>query len=74
MSNLLGLVAAGVGVTRLAHSANSIRRTGVAFVPLSGDQAETVLAWLPPRDDPIHRQLRAIVTDLAATGDLTRWG
>ncbi|GAB3843101.1 LysR family transcriptional regulator [Dactylosporangium cerinum] len=33
VSNLLGLVAAGVGVTRLAASAHSLRRTGVAFVP-----------------------------------------
>ncbi len=74
VANLLGLVAAGVGVTRLAQSAISIRRTGVAFIPLVGDHAETVLAWLPPRDDPIHRQLRAIAVDLAATSDLTSWG
>ena len=53
VTNLLGLVAAGVGVTRLAQSANSIRRTGVVFVPLTHDRAETVIAWLPARDGPI---------------------
>lgn len=74
VSNLLGLVAAGVGVTRLARSASSIRRTGVVFVPLAGDRAETVVAWLPTRDGPAHRNLLAIAADLAATGDLTRWG
>ncbi|MEU4220641.1 LysR family transcriptional regulator [Actinoplanes sp. NPDC026623] len=74
VANLLGLVAAGVGVTRLAQSAISIRRTGVVFVPLIGDEALTVLAWLPTRDDPILRQLRGIVTDLAATSDLTSGG
>ncbi|MFI6784846.1 LysR family transcriptional regulator [Micromonospora sp. NPDC050276] len=73
-SNLLGLVAAGVGVTRLARSASSIRRTGVVFVPLAGDRAETVVAWLPARDGPAQCNLLDIAADLAATGDLTCWG
>ncbi|GAA2591106.1 LysR family transcriptional regulator [Winogradskya consettensis] len=72
--NLLGLVAAGVGVTRLARSAGTIRRTGVVFVPLTGDRATTVMAWNPARDNPFHQRLRALVTDLAATTDLTRQG
>jgi DNA-binding transcriptional LysR family regulator len=74
VSNLLGLVAAGVGVTRLARSASSIRRTGVVFVPLADDQAETVVAWLPGRDEPVLRNLLALAADLAVTPDLTRWG
>ncbi len=74
VTNLLGLVAAGVGVTRLAQSANSIRRTGVVFVPLTHDRAETVIAWLPARDGPIHRNLLDVAADLAATADLTHWG
>jgi DNA-binding transcriptional LysR family regulator len=72
--NLLGLVAAGVGVTRLARSARSIRRTGVTFVPLTGEHADTVIAWHPARDDPLHRDLRALVADLATTTDLTSGG
>lgn len=72
--NLLGLVAAGVGVTRLARSAGSIRRTGVVFVPLAGDQAQTVMAWRPDRDDPLHRRLRELAAGLAAATDLTRRG
>jgi DNA-binding transcriptional LysR family regulator len=72
--SLLGLVAAGLGVTRLAHSASSIRRTGVVFVPLAGDRAETVVAWLPGRDSPVLRNLLDVATDLAAAADLTRWG
>jgi DNA-binding transcriptional LysR family regulator len=71
---LLGLVAAGVGVTRLARSAASLRRTGVVFVPLSGEVAHTVLAWDPDRDTPVVRNLRALVGELASTSDLTRSG
>jgi DNA-binding transcriptional LysR family regulator len=74
VSNLLGLVAAGVGVTRLARSAISIRRTGVVFVPLADDRTETVVAWLPARDEPALRNLLHIAADLAVTADLTHWG
>lgn len=72
--NLLGLVAAGVGVTRLARSASSIRRTGVVFIPLAGDQAETVIAWLPTHNGSVQRNLLDVTADLAVTADLTRWG
>jgi DNA-binding transcriptional LysR family regulator len=68
---LLGLVAAGVGVTRLARSAHSIRRTGVVFVPLAGDLAATVVAWRPGRADP---QLLALAEELARTLDLPAAG
>jgi DNA-binding transcriptional LysR family regulator len=74
VANLLGLVAAGVGVTRLARSASSIRRSGVAFVPITGDRAETVLAWHPARTDPIQQSLRALVADFAADPRLTEQG
>lgn len=71
---LLGLVAAGVGITRLARSASSIRRTGTVFVPLTDDQAETVIAWLPDRQGPLQRNLLDVTTALATTTDLTRGG
>jgi DNA-binding transcriptional LysR family regulator len=74
VANLLGLVAAGVGVTRLAHSASSIRRSGVVFVPVTDDRAETVLAWHPARTDPIQQRLRALVADFAADPALTERG
>jgi DNA-binding transcriptional LysR family regulator len=69
--NLLGLVAAGVGVTRLARSARSIRQTGVVFVPLKGERADTVLAWRPGHEDPLLAQIAA---ELAATPDLPALG
>jgi DNA-binding transcriptional LysR family regulator len=72
--NLLGLVAAEVGVTRLATSASTIRRTGVVFIPLTDDRAETVVAWLPDDDKPVLRNLLDVAADLAATPDLTQWG
>jgi DNA-binding transcriptional LysR family regulator len=74
VSNLLGFVAAGIGVTRLAQSASSIRRTGVVFVPLAGDRAETVVAWLPARQGPVQRNLLDVAADLTVDADLTRWG
>lgn len=72
--NLLGLVAAEVGVTRLARSADSLRRTGVVFVPLIGDRAETVVAWHPDADRPALRNLLDVVGELATATDLTRAG
>ncbi|MEU4338116.1 LysR family transcriptional regulator [Micromonospora lupini] len=72
--NLLGLVAAGVGVTRLARSARSIRRTGVVFVPLADDHAETVVAWMPTREGPALRNLLDVTATLTGTADLTSEG
>ncbi|KWX57327.1 LysR family transcriptional regulator [Mycobacterium sp. NAZ190054] len=40
---LLALVAAGVGITRLAASSRSLRAGGVRFVPLAGERAGIVL-------------------------------
>jgi DNA-binding transcriptional LysR family regulator len=72
--NLLGLVAAGVGVTRLAGSARSIRRGGVVFVPIAGDWAETVVAWQPSRESPLLRNLLDVAGELARTPDLVGEG
>ncbi|TNC22929.1 LysR family transcriptional regulator [Amycolatopsis alkalitolerans] len=74
VQNLLGLVAAGIGVTRLAESANSIRRSGVEFVPLDGDSARTEVVWLPQMEKPALRRLLEVVAELAASTDLTRSG
>ncbi|MFD4195320.1 LysR family transcriptional regulator [Amycolatopsis thermoflava] len=74
VQNLLGLVAAGVGVSRLARSAHSLRRTGVVFVPLAGEQAATQVLWLPDTDKPALRRLLEVVTELAARTDLTQSG
>jgi DNA-binding transcriptional LysR family regulator len=72
--NLLGLVAAGVGITRLARSSQSLRRTGVVFIPFTGAYAPTDVIWLPRNDNPALPRLLEIVTDLAATRDLTQSG
>jgi DNA-binding transcriptional LysR family regulator len=72
--NLLALVAAGVGVTRLAASAHSLRNTGVVFVPLATDWADTVVAWRPEAMKPALHNLLDVVTALAATTDLTEAG
>jgi DNA-binding transcriptional LysR family regulator len=72
--NLLGLVAAGVGVTRLAASARTLRRTGVVFVPLAGEYADTVAAWRRDATKPTLRKLLDVVIDLTATTDVLRAG
>jgi DNA-binding transcriptional LysR family regulator len=63
--NLLALVAAGVGVTRLPVSSRTLRDSGVAFVPLAGDEAEVVLAWRPERVAPALAPFAAIVHEVA---------
>jgi DNA-binding transcriptional LysR family regulator len=72
--NLLGLVAAGIGITRLVRSSESLRRTGVVFIPFTGAYAPTDVIWLPRNDNPTLPRLLEIVTDLAATRDLTQSG
>ncbi|WP_037312652.1 LysR family transcriptional regulator [Amycolatopsis orientalis] len=74
VQGLLGLVAAGVGVTRLARSSHSLRRSGVVFVPLAGETARTVAAWSPGNDKPALRGVLDIVSELAAGTDLTAAG
>ncbi|MFB9687384.1 LysR substrate-binding domain-containing protein [Amycolatopsis plumensis] len=74
VQGLLGLVAAGVGVTRLARSSHSLRRSGVAFVPLDGDVARTELVWVPGEDTPAVRAIAEVAVALAAATDLTQAG
>lgn len=74
VQGLLGLVAAGVGVTRLARSASSLRRTGVVFVPLAGEFVSTEMVWLPSNTSPAVHALLNVVTEVAATTDLTESG
>ncbi|MDX3075752.1 LysR family transcriptional regulator [Streptomyces sp. NPDC088354] len=71
---LLGLVAAGVGVTRLPRSARSLRRTGVVFVPLTGEFAPTVMVWRPDDTSPALHRLLDVVSDAAQAADLTEAG
>ncbi|GAB2612274.1 LysR family transcriptional regulator [Kribbella endophytica] len=71
---LLGMVAAGVGVTRLARSASSLRRTGVVFVPLAGESVSTEMVWLPGNTSPVLPAVRETVARLAAESDLTAAG
>jgi DNA-binding transcriptional LysR family regulator len=61
---LLALVAAGVGVTRLALSSRNLRVDGVAFVPLAGDRAEVVLVTRPGAANPALRALRDALANL----------
>ncbi|MFF3256717.1 LysR family transcriptional regulator [Actinacidiphila glaucinigra] len=74
VQGLLGLVAAGVGVTRLARSASSLRRTGVVFVPLTGEFAPTEMVWSPGNTSPALNGLLDVVTEMAASTDLTESG
>jgi DNA-binding transcriptional LysR family regulator len=66
--SLLALVAAGVGVTRLAMSARSLRDGGVAFVPLAGEEAVVVLVWREGARNPALPALREVARDLADAG------
>ena len=71
---LLGLVAAGAGVTRLARSAESLRRSGVVFVPLAGQYVDTDMVWRPGSPSPALRQVIEVVTAMAAVTDFADAG
>jgi DNA-binding transcriptional LysR family regulator len=74
VQGMLGLVAAGVGVTRLARSSRSLRRTGVVFVPLAGQFVATDMVWRPGNTSPALRRLLEVVTETAAVTDLAEAG
>ena len=60
---LLALVAAGVGITRLAASARSLRDGGVAFVELADERAPIVLLTRSESANPAIDRLHAVVLD-----------
>ena len=64
---LLALVAAGVGITRVAASARSLRSGGVRFVPLSGERAGVVLLTRRGPVNPALVPFRAAVLDALNT-------
>ncbi|MEU3271257.1 LysR family transcriptional regulator [Saccharomonospora sp. NPDC006951] len=64
---LLALVAAGVGITRLAASARSLRAGGVRFVPLEGERAAIVLLTRHGPANPALEPFRAAVLDVLGT-------
>ncbi|MEV0720222.1 LysR family substrate-binding domain-containing protein, partial [Asanoa sp. NPDC050611] len=74
VQGLLGLVAAGVGITRLGWSSHNLRRSGVVFVPLAGEVTQTEMVWRPDNTSPALGRLRSVVTSLAASTDLTATG
>jgi len=59
--NLLALVAAGVGVTRLPLSSSSLRDGGVVFVPLRGEEAVIALVTHPASAHPTLPLLRQVL-------------
>ena len=65
---LLALVAAGVGVTRLPLSARHLRSDDVAFVPLVGERAATVLATDAGSANPALDALRSVLADVLGAG------
>ncbi|QRP50328.1 LysR family transcriptional regulator [Amycolatopsis sp. FDAARGOS 1241] len=71
---LLALVTAGVGITRLARSAGSLRRTGVVFVPITGEFVSTEMVWLSGNNSAALRALLDVVTEVAASTDFTQAG
>jgi DNA-binding transcriptional LysR family regulator len=73
VQNLLALVAAGIGVTRLPLSARTLRDSGVSFVPLDGDTAEVVLLTRRTRRPALAR-FAEVLREVAATTDLTAAG
>jgi DNA-binding transcriptional LysR family regulator len=69
--NLLALVAAGVGITRLPLSSRSLRDGGVTFVPLIGEQATVVLvSAVAGAANPALGALRQVLAEIGPSLDL----
>lgn len=68
--NLLALVAAGVGITRLPLSSRSLRRGGVRFVPLADEDACVVLVW-QAQAQAQNPALRAVLHEISRDIDLS---
>lgn len=66
--NLLALVAAGVGVTRLPMSSRSLRDGGVTFVPLQDDDASVVLVTRRDASNPALSTLRDVLNQIRRVG------
>jgi DNA-binding transcriptional LysR family regulator len=64
---LLALVAAGVGVTRLAASSRSLRPGDVHYVPLEGERASTVLLTRRSHRHPALGTLRQAAAAVVTT-------
>jgi DNA-binding transcriptional LysR family regulator len=64
--NLLALVAAGVGITRLSLSARTLRDGGVRFVPLRDETAQVVLVWRPDATLPGLMAMRDVARTVAS--------
>jgi DNA-binding transcriptional LysR family regulator len=62
--NLLALVAAGIGVTRLPLSSRSLRDGGVVFVALQEETIAIALVTNPASRHPTLEQLRALLRSL----------
>ena len=60
---LLALVAAGVGITRLAASSQTLREGGVRFVELDGERAPIVLLVRRGGANPAIERVHAVVLD-----------
>ncbi|HWF53357.1 MAG TPA: LysR substrate-binding domain-containing protein [Solirubrobacteraceae bacterium] len=70
--NLLALVAAGAGITRLPLSSRSLRDGGVTFVPLIGEQATVVLVSAAAgAANPALGALRQVLAEIGPSLDLT---
>ena len=69
-SGILGMVAAGVGVSIFAGCARNLRRTGVAVKPLA-DVQQTIpifAAWVSDHPSPVLRRFKDVLVLHAQTG------
>ena len=67
VQNLIALVAAGVGVSRLALSSRRLYDEGVVFVPLEDDWSSTVVVWSPGDERPLLKSFVALLREIAPT-------
>lgn len=64
---IIGLVAAGHGVSTLPRGSHSLPREGVCTVPIQGEKSVVVMAWREDRRSPSASEFIRLVRQIAHT-------
>jgi DNA-binding transcriptional LysR family regulator len=64
---IIGLVAAGTGVSMLPKGSHSLPREGVCTVPIQGEESVVVMAWRENRRTPPVSEFMRLMRQIAHT-------
>lgn len=71
---IIGLVAAGAGVSMLPKGSHSLPREGVCTVPIQGEESVVVMAWREDRRTPIASIFMSLARQIAHPDGVSQSG